>query len=314
MLGSSAPARAGDMLPHAPSSLTSRVRAIVHDAPAENDSLAEMVAPVQKIETVPTLFKWNGGGNTVYLSGSFNNWQGKILMQRTITNTNNSNSNSANNNGTSTNTNPSQTNNTNEFQLYIDIPPGTHQYKFIVDEEWRVNPDQPTTTNPQGVVNNIIDVKRPVFEDNLSFADSDEEELDENKQKIVYGQRIPTQEEYVKDPPKIPPQLGSILLSSPLNPADPYVLPMPQHVTLNHLYVYGQGRAGLDQDFLVAGITQRFKTKSFAAMKPKFVTTVYYTPKPQLHTLPSTSTTPSSVVPVTSSLFGGIAMNQQTIA
>ncbi len=33
-----------------------------------------------KIETVPTAFKWIHGGSEVYVTGSFNNWQGKILM------------------------------------------------------------------------------------------------------------------------------------------------------------------------------------------------------------------------------------------
>jgi hypothetical protein len=61
---------------------------------------------------------------------------------------------------------------------------------------------------------------------------------------------------------------------------DPYVLPAPQHVTLNHLYVYGYGKTPGESELLVTGITQRFKTKSFAHSQPKFVTTVYYSPKP----------------------------------
>jgi hypothetical protein len=33
----------------------------------------------------------------------------------------------------------------------------TQRYKFIVDEEWRLNPDHPTVMN-QGVVNNTVEV------------------------------------------------------------------------------------------------------------------------------------------------------------
>jgi 1,4-alpha-glucan branching enzyme len=51
------------------------------------------------------------GGNEVYVTGSFNAWQGKILMYP---------------------------NEDGEFTLLIDIPPGTHHYKYIVDQEWSV--------------------------------------------------------------------------------------------------------------------------------------------------------------------------------
>lgn len=78
-----------------------------------------------------------------------------------------------------------------EFSVLVHIPAGVHQYKFIVDEEWRLNLDMPTVTE-NGVVNNTIEVLRPVFEDNRSFlVDSDEEELDEHKRKTVYGQTEP---------------------------------------------------------------------------------------------------------------------------
>jgi len=210
---------------------------------------------VPQIETVPTAFRWTHGGERVFVTGSFNNWQGKITMPRSEDG--------------------------KEFVLVIDIPPGVHQYKYIVDEAWRLDPDQPTCIN-QGVVNNVIEVKRPVFEDNRAewgnaLVESDDE-LDENKQKISYGQRQPSAEDYVKDPLKVPPQFGQILLNSPQVSVDPLVLPIPQsHVTLNHLYVYGG--ANTDANVLVTGITQRFKLKAFASLHPKFVTTVYYSPK-----------------------------------
>lgn len=30
--------------------------------------------------TLPTVFKWDGGGKDVYISGTFNNWKSKIPM------------------------------------------------------------------------------------------------------------------------------------------------------------------------------------------------------------------------------------------
>lgn len=48
------------------------------------------------------------GGQSVYVTGSFNSWQGKLAMQK----------------------------NQNEFTLFLNIPPGKYYYKFIVDGEW----------------------------------------------------------------------------------------------------------------------------------------------------------------------------------
>lgn len=37
-----------------------------------------------------------------------------------------------------------------EFATIIDLPEGVHQYKFIVDDEWRYNPDLPTMPDRYG--------------------------------------------------------------------------------------------------------------------------------------------------------------------
>ena len=36
-------------------------------------------------QAVPTVFKWENGGNTVYLSGSFNEWNARIPLHRRYT-------------------------------------------------------------------------------------------------------------------------------------------------------------------------------------------------------------------------------------
>jgi 5'-AMP-activated protein kinase regulatory beta subunit len=166
-----------------------------------------------------------------------------------------------------------------EHTLVIDIPPGLHSYKYIVDDEWRINLDAPSATDAQGVINNTVVVQRTVFDDTPDDL-SDSEEEDDNKQRVGYGTVIPSQDEYIKDPPKVPPHLAHILLNNSVV-TEPTVLPLPQHVTIDHLYMYGSSRREID-DVIVTGITQRFKTKQHSGMGPKYVTTVYYSPKPML--------------------------------
>eukprot|EP00456_Euglypha_rotunda_P082688 TRINITY_DN8148_c0_g1_i6.p1 TRINITY_DN8148_c0_g1~~TRINITY_DN8148_c0_g1_i6.p1 ORF type:complete len:210 (+),score=29.83 TRINITY_DN8148_c0_g1_i6:118-747(+) len=127
-----------------PTSLTNMVKPILQDEPP----LLPQPAP-KPVETVATQFKWTAGGEEVFVTGSFNDWQGKVRMNR---------------------------NEAGEFLVVLNITPGIHQYKFIVDEEWRLNPDCPTVED-QGVTNNIIEVKRTYFEDvAMPFLDSDDEE------------------------------------------------------------------------------------------------------------------------------------------
>ncbi|CAI9284128.1 unnamed protein product [Lactuca saligna] len=42
------------------------------------------------------------------------------------------------------------------FQTICNLPPGYHQYKFIVDGEWRHDEHQPFVTGNYGVVNTIL--------------------------------------------------------------------------------------------------------------------------------------------------------------
>lgn len=60
---------------------------------------------------LPTVFKWDGGGRQVYISGTFSEWK-TIPMVRSH----------------------------GDFVTIIDLPEGIHQYKFCVDGEWRHDP------------------------------------------------------------------------------------------------------------------------------------------------------------------------------
>eukprot|EP00891_Asterochloris_glomerata_P002429 jgi/Astpho2/2429/fgenesh1_pm.00044_%23_15_t len=85
---------------------------------------------------VPTRFTWQFGGQVVHLCGSFTRWVETVPM-------------------TPVDSRPTV------FQVVVHLPPGYHQYKFIVDGEWRHDETQPFMPDPLGNVNNWLFVRRP---------------------------------------------------------------------------------------------------------------------------------------------------------
>ena len=83
----------------------------------------------EKINKIPTTFEWDYGGNNVYVSGSFCNWNQFFLMKK---------------------------NEKGSFFLTIELPKGYHQYKFKVDDEWKYNQKFPTTYDNSGNINNYL--------------------------------------------------------------------------------------------------------------------------------------------------------------
>lgn len=81
-------------------------------------------------DTVPTVFRWEHGGRQVYITGTFNGWSRQIPMHRSG----------------------------NDFTYIHNLKRGKHAFKFIVDDEWRFAPDQPTVADIDGRINNFIDV------------------------------------------------------------------------------------------------------------------------------------------------------------
>jgi 1,4-alpha-glucan branching enzyme len=45
------------------------------------------------------------------------------------------------------------------FAVILDLPPGRYEYKFIVDGEWRTDPDAGSAPNEFGGENSVIWVK-----------------------------------------------------------------------------------------------------------------------------------------------------------
>ena len=227
-------------------------------------------------DSVPTVFRWEHGGRNVYITGTFNGWSRQIPMHRSG----------------------------NDFTYIHNLKRGKHAFKFIVDDEWRFAPDQPTVADIEGRINNFIDVtdfkaytgdkefENERHADHCSRAAaqakkqaskasaSDEESSSAGGTKKaggkggkgladmdgeIYGHSMPDLDEYTKEPPPLPPHLRHIILNKPPQLQDTAALPVPQHVALNHLYC-----TAIKDNMMVLGITQRYKTKS--------CTTVYYSP------------------------------------
>jgi len=193
-------------------------------------------------DTVPTVFRWEHGGRHVYITGTFNGWSRQIPMHRSG----------------------------NDFTYIHNLKRGKHAFKFIVDDEWRFAPDQPTVADIEGRINNFIDVT--AFKPYTGDKDFEKEKaaaeygLDENaEEKEIFSRNQPDVYDYTKEPPPLPPHLRQIILNKPPHLQDTAALPVPQHVALNHLYC-----TAIRDNMMVLGITQRYKTK--------FVTTVYYSP------------------------------------
>jgi hypothetical protein len=118
---------------------------------------------------VPTVFKWEHGGKHVYITGTFNNWERQIPMHRSG----------------------------NDFTYVHNLKRGKHAFKFIVDDEWRFAPDQPTIADVEGQINNFIDVSEfvpYVGDDNFFLKSKDRKVPDEE-----FKQNIPDLDEYTKE-------------------------------------------------------------------------------------------------------------------
>lgn len=87
---------------------------------------------------IPTRFVWPYGGRSVYISGSFTGWSEHWPMTPVE--------------GCPT-----------VFQTICSLPPGYHQYKFIVDGEWRHDEHQPFVSGNYGTVNTVLLTREPDY-------------------------------------------------------------------------------------------------------------------------------------------------------
>ena len=191
----------------------------------------------------PAVFKWEGGGQKVFISGTFSNWK-PIPMVKSH----------------------------KDFVAIVNVDEGDHEYKFLVDGQWMHDSAKETVNNSVGTVNNRLQVRKADFDvlnalalDSVSTAHKST--IKEWPQDI-YGQEVPKYELVgsLEEPPMIPPHLLEVILNkdTPLS-CEPTLLPEPHHVMLNHLYALS-----IRDGVMVLSATHRYKKKC--------VTSVLYKP------------------------------------
>ncbi|CAD7696781.1 unnamed protein product [Ostreobium quekettii] len=185
---------------------------------------------------VPTMIVWSHGGSEVAVEGSFDNWTNRQTLQQSGKN----------------------------FTVVKLLPPGVYQYKFIVDGEWKYDPNQAAMYDEIGNVNNVLEVHEFVPENIGGVSGFDPPPSPPSS----YNNLEPCSEDYSKEPPQMPPHLQLALLNVPQPIDTQQALPRPWHVILNHMYVQ---KGSPNVNALVLGTTHRYKSK--------YITTLLYKPK-----------------------------------
>ncbi|RKP00229.1 hypothetical protein CXG81DRAFT_1859, partial [Caulochytrium protostelioides] len=79
---------------------------------------------------IPIMVNWAQAGHVVYITGTFNQWKQKVRLSKSTT----------------------------DFTAVIDMPPGMHMLKFIVDDEWKCSEDLPVACEADGNLVNYLQV------------------------------------------------------------------------------------------------------------------------------------------------------------
>ncbi|KAI8357039.1 hypothetical protein B0O80DRAFT_304932 [Mortierella sp. GBAus27b] len=239
---------------------------------------------------VPTIITWSQGGANVYVTGTFNNWKQKVRLNKS----------------------------TNDFSTVLNLPPGTHRIKFIVDDEWKCSTELSAATDAEGNLVNFLEV-----------ADEEQDELEDlpinGSPEGSYTDQIPSyamsgastpvstsgsdailpltaitdsngnstngrgggstapttptslsssstsrffgQSSAISNdpPPALPPHLEKVILNNVPSKEDNSVLPVPNHVILNHLYA-----CSVKEGVLSISVTSRYRKK--------YITTLFIKP------------------------------------
>jgi len=232
---------------------------------------------------VATVFTWIHGGKNVAVTGTWNNWNEIHPLNRSE----------------------------HDFTSILELPPGVHQYKFIVDGKWKHAPEQPVATDSRGNINNCMEIKEfrlgqsrgipfgkksppgsytQEIPDIVKFSDIFEE----------HSLSVPApggpQKKKTDEPPTLPPHLFGTRAVLNTETDDPTVLPLPNHVMLNHLY-FKEHEDDQKRNILILGTTQRYREK--------FVTMVFYRPAPSLEDTQSSTPTTATTTPTTKTTPNG---------
>jgi len=182
--------------------------------------------PPRETAVVPTVLQWSQGGHSVYVTGSFNAWGERIPLRRSG----------------------------NDCVVCLNLLPGTYQYKFIVDSEWRFAADQPTVRDEMGNINNCITV-----EDQSIFMREESPSGFFDNNANMYTQSLPDEITLAKEPPQAPSHLWCLPLNFSSLP-EPHVAAVtllpPLGVTVTHLHVMDTRETN------TLAVTHRVRTKS----------------------------------------------------
>ncbi|CAK9116900.1 unnamed protein product [Durusdinium trenchii] len=194
--------------------------------PSEQQSTS-VLTDSEKDDCIPVVFTWTHGGQNVFLAASFNGWKDQIPMVRSG----------------------------QEFSVVQELPRGVHQYKFIVDDQWRFSPDQPRMQDSSGNMNNVLDISTY-----QKFQITDDKETPGK-----FGQQIPDPNDYTLDAPVVPMVLSKSIFSAIPTRLMPGQGPMniPIHCLCDHIYLKDRS----EDAPLVVSVTHRYGQK--------YSTTVY---------------------------------------
>ncbi|XP_076035176.1 5'-AMP-activated protein kinase subunit beta-1 [Oratosquilla oratoria] len=203
-------------------------------------------------KVLPVVLKWIGGGKEVCIAGTFNQWQSVPMVKSE-----------------------------DNFVAIVDLPQGKHEYKFLVDGEWKFNENEGTTESGLGTRNNVVTVEAKDFEEfenDLLKDPEDKKEMysssrNQTSQKQIgddkdYSQEIPEHQQWekMKGPPMLPPHLHQVILNKDIPVScEPNLLPEPNHVMLNHMYALS-----IRDGMMVLSTTHRHHKK--------YITTLIYRP------------------------------------
>ncbi|KAL4738670.1 hypothetical protein BDV11DRAFT_130186 [Aspergillus similis] len=239
---------------------------------------------------VPTTIEWTAGGNKVYVTGTFVNWEKKFRLHKSE-------------------------NNPDVLSTKLNLRPGTHHLKFIVDGEMRASDNLPTAVDFTNHLVNYIelsadDVNRSRRESDKSAppgvhppqvlpeeladgkvetaVDDEKPEKEEEPEEIPIGDFRGVVPQFLLDldkdeesacyqqavniigdaptPPSLPLFLGKSILNgtTPMKD-DSSLLNNPNHTVLNHL-----ATSSIKNGVLATSVTTRYKRK--------YVTTILYKP------------------------------------
>ncbi|QIW99014.1 hypothetical protein AMS68_004532 [Peltaster fructicola] len=114
-----------------------RRTSVLSSTTADDDEIGEhdLYQGDQSGPTVPTIIEWKGEGGKVFVTGTFVMWERKFKLHRNK--------------------------DTGTFSTILQLKPGTHHIKFLVDDDMITSPDLPTTVDFTNILVNYIEIVAP---------------------------------------------------------------------------------------------------------------------------------------------------------